>query len=527
MAASVMLSDLEVAVISRIRALSAFDAQYNGSRRYPPRSKCHPGTRMDILDTISNWVHDKSSQYQIMWLQGDPGSGKSAIAYSLAHLESDKSLLGTFFFSHDDPCCNNERCLFINIALYITRRLHQSRGVITSNIVNDLFIFLRSTREQFQKLVIEPMQVFSDTNPPDRFLLIIDGLDECRGDEIQESIVMLLGDAISSGQLPLRILFTSQPSPHLMAAFSSPAIGKVTRSLDLGSINASDDIRLFVKDEFSRIYKKFDLSKDHYPVSWPGNDVIEELVSRSSGLFLYPSIVLQYIAGRRSDIPPAELPRFIRAWNEGYECEGPFAELDLLYHTILSRHSDTSGTAAVLAAMDAIHYEWHRTSQSLQALLSPSYSYDVSSIIATMRPLANRDTLHILHPSVYEFVRDPLRARRFYVPSGKMHVDLTTGCLSIIMEHGNQSLRQRLEDPLLEVKYAANNWIYHIMHSEPTVESLRQWYHVGLKRRIWELAADWYIPFSVNPAEIAIAWPLSVAWYRAKRFSPHGVALSS
>ncbi|TFK31928.1 hypothetical protein BDQ12DRAFT_729112 [Crucibulum laeve] len=68
MAANVRASGVDSAARSHTSRLLAFDAKYDEPRRYSPKSMCHPGTRMDVLETISKWVNDKSSWYQIIWL---------------------------------------------------------------------------------------------------------------------------------------------------------------------------------------------------------------------------------------------------------------------------------------------------------------------------------------------------------------------------------------------------------------------------------------------------------------------------
>ncbi|KIO19159.1 hypothetical protein M407DRAFT_83153, partial [Tulasnella calospora MUT 4182] len=45
---------------------------------------CFPGTRVDILSRISNWVGSRNSE-RLFWLRGMAGRGKSAIASTVAY----------------------------------------------------------------------------------------------------------------------------------------------------------------------------------------------------------------------------------------------------------------------------------------------------------------------------------------------------------------------------------------------------------------------------------------------------------
>jgi sigma54-dependent transcription regulator len=87
----------------------ATDAFYNSDElTYAP--KCHPQTRLAVLDDIMKWVNKSGAQHHfMMWLFGSAGAGKSAIAKKIAELAAEKGLLiGTFFFSRTSPNRNSK-----------------------------------------------------------------------------------------------------------------------------------------------------------------------------------------------------------------------------------------------------------------------------------------------------------------------------------------------------------------------------------------------------------------------------------
>jgi hypothetical protein len=47
------------------------------------RQKCLRGTRVKVLETIENWVHQMIDTRRVYWLNGVAGSGKSTIAQSI------------------------------------------------------------------------------------------------------------------------------------------------------------------------------------------------------------------------------------------------------------------------------------------------------------------------------------------------------------------------------------------------------------------------------------------------------------
>src|SRR5271170_6949512 len=73
----------------------ALDAQYN-SRNHAPQ--CLKGTREAVIADIVQCI-DGGGDRPICWLNGSAGSGKSAIAQTVAEVYADRNcLVGSFFF---------------------------------------------------------------------------------------------------------------------------------------------------------------------------------------------------------------------------------------------------------------------------------------------------------------------------------------------------------------------------------------------------------------------------------------------
>ncbi|KAG6808644.1 hypothetical protein H0H92_003420, partial [Tricholoma furcatifolium] len=75
----------------RLKALmdvSSPSAAFNSFQRDPP-PRCHPGTCTEILGKITDWINqgisaDEPNCDRILWVHGPAGSGKSAIAQTIA-----------------------------------------------------------------------------------------------------------------------------------------------------------------------------------------------------------------------------------------------------------------------------------------------------------------------------------------------------------------------------------------------------------------------------------------------------------
>src|SRR5882724_1733642 len=75
---------------------------------------CLRGTRMDVLQKIHHWVADNQAP-NILWLKGNPGAGKTAVASSLVS-ELGTNLGSRFYFKRDDAAVNNPIVLWRTVA---------------------------------------------------------------------------------------------------------------------------------------------------------------------------------------------------------------------------------------------------------------------------------------------------------------------------------------------------------------------------------------------------------------------------
>ncbi|KAF4611762.1 hypothetical protein D9613_003590 [Agrocybe pediades] len=124
----------------------------------PP--KCHPNTRVAIMQNIHDWTlgkHEELSGKPILWLKGGAGAGKSAIARSVAERCSDEGfLLGAFFFNAGDMSRNHVGKLVATLSYQISLVLPEFRDTVAAFIEEDPLIFGRSIRTQISTLIIRP-----------------------------------------------------------------------------------------------------------------------------------------------------------------------------------------------------------------------------------------------------------------------------------------------------------------------------------------------------------------------------------
>ena len=133
----------------------------------------------------------------------------------------------------------------------------------------------------------------SKTNPR---LIIIDGLNGCKDQDVQCDILQVIAKAILNLPYPSRFFVTSRPGAHLVRTFDNNAAIKrvsVTRHDLSNDPDAKRDIRTFLNQEFKELHSGHPAAK--YLRDWPKEEDVTSLVDRSSGHFVYPATVIRYI----------------------------------------------------------------------------------------------------------------------------------------------------------------------------------------------------------------------------------------
>jgi hypothetical protein len=228
-------------------------------------------------------------------------SWKSAIAQTIAeNLYAKKLLLASFFFSRSDAKRNHEKSLLIaTIAVETALIISDTKAAIEKAVDGDPALFERSLEAQLTTLAIEPLLQLKDTgyfirNPSAR-VIVIDGLDECNNPEFQCYILEVIAGVLQQLDLPLLFLIVSHPEQHLTAAFNFGTLDKNTTRIALDDdFCPEDDIRIFLRDSFAKVKQTHPL-KAHIPSGCPAHDLINTIIQKSSGQFVYASTQTQLL----------------------------------------------------------------------------------------------------------------------------------------------------------------------------------------------------------------------------------------
>ncbi|KAJ7172798.1 hypothetical protein C8R43DRAFT_873830, partial [Mycena crocata] len=304
------------------------EALHDSGERFPDPA-CHPGTRTSILEELHAWSTETTPDSTLLWLNGSAGIGKSAIAQMFASNSNRQGRLGaSFFFRRGHPKRGTWNGLFATMAYQLSISVPELLPQIQLATDSDKLITGRSLTAQFEKLLVEP---FAKTPAPQPLpIIILDGLDECQDHQVQQQILRLFIGAIHARRLPVRMLVSSRPEPHLREILETNEASLICRHFNLcADEDAYNDIKTYLCTEFVRIHSEYSRRGADLGAVWPPVDVLDHLVRKSSGIFIYAVTVIRFIDNEYSH-PSIRLQSIVSLDPQST------APLDDLYRQILS-----------------------------------------------------------------------------------------------------------------------------------------------------------------------------------------------
>ncbi|KAF7352258.1 NACHT domain-containing protein [Mycena venus] len=389
----------------------ALEALYDSADSFP-QPRCHPETRTKMLEDLYNWAieEESDSAQPICWLHGPAGAGKSAIMQTLCQrLQDARRLGGTFFFKRDHPTRGNPEVLFATLAYQLAEHNRDLRSLISQIVEDNPSLVARHMKVQLYKLIVEPCHLLIDSPP---LILLIDGLDECETQDLQVEILRLVGSAVQHHPKTFQFLIASRPEAHIRETFNDPSFNGILDSVNVEK--SFEDIRRYFADEFTRIHREHRDTMGSIPTPWPSPKVVDSLVWKSSGYFIYASTVIRFIDDKLSRL--TERLAVIQSLTPT-DAEAPFAALDQLYIQILSRVPIRFHFTLLDILQCMIVSESMRNPLQIDRLLElPSGETQlILRGLHSVLEIKKTRRLSVHHASFLEFLKDPQRSLHFHI----------------------------------------------------------------------------------------------------------------
>jgi hypothetical protein len=405
---------------------------YAEGASWNPKLVCLRDTRKALIEDIIKWIHSKeeSTGAEIFWLSDVAGAGKSAIAHTIAQYCDDHSLLGSsFFFDRNIPDRRTPHKLFTTIARDLVRLGNKFADHISLVVEEDRSVVSACQTRQFEKLILKPSFLYRGGRP---IVIVIDGLDEGYDLETLE----ILRDRVSELPGTFRIFMTSRPLDDIVTDLSDTSHVH-RRSIDIHGDSNQSDIGVYIRNRLHYIS-----SRKRLGVEWPGEERTHDLINKSEGLFVWVSIVSEYL--RTAAHPDRKLSTLL--YERNLSDISMDAKMDALYSEVLSTcdWADKDFVDDYHLIMGAIMAA--KAPLSLIALKSLHRQHAELDIDGVLRPLSSLLTglfkqyqpIHILHLSFRDFItcraQSSLIRQHFYINEKEHNWRLAILCLHVLNE---------------------------------------------------------------------------------------------
>ncbi|KIL65683.1 hypothetical protein M378DRAFT_10566 [Amanita muscaria Koide BX008] len=408
---------------------------------------CLDGTREEILGEVIDWFNNPDTNTpRILWLSGRAGTGKSAIAHTIARALKDAGALGSCFrFEKGDV--NRYMKLFTTISRDLAGRDLRLKQALANVIARDPSIGTTDdVTQQWKSLIMGPL---SATDIVGRLVIVIDALDESGDDESRRHILKIFAEQTALLPHSIRVLITSRPLQDIRDAFEGVAHVQAKSLDDIPLSSTERDIESYISDQLKDTHNSFT------PVE------IAQLAKRSDGLFEWARLACGYAQSRKAGFSKKErIAKLLSHSGRGTTL------LDHIYTDILTdvieedeevltrfrsvmRHVLFTLEPLPLGALLNMHRSIQVEDDEYDA--GPTVLHPMASILACLHDASM--PIRLLHSSFRDFLTDRNRSGRFFIDAADAHLDLALASL--------YAMRQKLQFNIcrLESSYVRNSEI--------------------------------------------------------------------
>lgn len=272
---------------------------------------------------IHKWIDsDGAATPTAMVLVGGVGTGKTAVANSVASLCHDADILASSFFFDRSVAGLDSRDLISTLVFDLASKFPQYASTVGSILEREPALASSPSAErQLRDLVIKP---FAIRPPPHRAVIVIDALDAGATD----GFVKALWELVPRLPHVMRIFVTTRPDPQLLP-FKPHTRVEVFR-VDIKGESNLRNVEIYSRHQLSYVAAQRELS------GWPGAELESKFIEMAGASFLWVHSVTQFLANRYTSEPEVKL----RAILEDRRAVFIGEQMDDLYYNILESFPD-------------------------------------------------------------------------------------------------------------------------------------------------------------------------------------------
>jgi hypothetical protein len=436
------------------------------------------------------WI-DGDEKSCVFWLNGWPGTGKSAIARTVARrYHAEGCLAASFFFTRGGGDCSHAGLFASSIARQLAD--NKALGVeqhIRGSLEEHSQIAQQTLQDQWTQLVVQPLSRYERRGNARTFLIVIDALDECEEEGSIGVLLRLLPQLGACKNIRVRILVTSRPETPIRHGFKhmseSTHHGFILHDISSAIINR--DIQVFLEHRFSEI-----AAGCYFPDDWPGAWVLGCMVEFAGGLFIWAETACKFVE-EYMDLAEERLYDLMNCSTD--ILPEPQRQLDRIYTTVLSASVPKNCSQPeqqriynnLRLSLGAITTLFSTLSAGALSQMLDVSTKDLLRIFSRLHSIldVSEDSarpLRLHHDSFRDFLSDNTRCQdsRLFVNKEEAHARLVTRCIKVmsstlkedvcgqgipgvLVSDVNISHVQQCLPP--EAQYACLYWVRHLVSS--------------------------------------------------------------
>ena len=185
---------------------------------------------------------------------------------------------------------------------------------VRKEIECDPSIHHKPLKDQFEKLILNPIRMVEKPSQSTTMIIVFDALDECDNLDDIKLVIYLLSRLQGSASIRLKFLVTSRPELPIQLGFRD--IDGTYEAIVLQEIPQpviKHDITVFLELDLAEIRRAYNQSVEtdrQVPSDWPGAD-IQKLVDMAVPLFILAATICRFLRDRRLGRPQDQLQRFL------------------------------------------------------------------------------------------------------------------------------------------------------------------------------------------------------------------------
>jgi len=354
-----------------------------------------------LFDAVDQWRNASDRASRLFWIMGAPGVGKSAFAAHLTHFGRDK-VIAAQFVEYDKPDGRDSHRIVRTLAFQIATRLPDYRKLLLT-LPEITELDRKNPADLFDYLLANPLKL-SISGGRERYLIVIDALDEAGGSGRNELVEML---AHNAPRLPdwIGIVATSRPESDVVA----PLQGLNPITLDTSTETNRADIREYLHRQLA----------PQLAGRTNAEHLVVQILDKSEGVFLYAERFCQDVQyGHLSLDRPEHFPQGLGGVFHQY-FQRQFPDLETF------RRDVRPALRTILAAREPLPVE----------ILQRLFNWQDEELRDFTRPLtslfpvtseAGHEVIKPYHKSLADWLADEPKAGAYFISSLEGHRALAT-----------------------------------------------------------------------------------------------------